>query len=1808
MEPSSNISVKEFLVALQKASKQPFPIKEYLDRLVSASHSIPGTSLLRDYFPNASRDHEDATFHGTDCSEQIFGLVASAAARGMALVEDQYGFHECVRPEAPVKQGMSYLARLMPALYGDHLDKTLGQQYDLKTLAEDKAFVEYFHKTIHNPEFFTQALQFQSAEDLESTYLLNVFFVNEYFANAGTFSPAFTLTADPNSKTGPSFPILLKLWCQLLLSQPLATDPTAQQRAAIIIASVSHIFAPDQTTNYSVAELTTHALPESNGSGSLSPLKEAVDSFSKSAAATSFRSLGAALWDAWDNRTQNFTDAIKSGVNSSVKVSFDPFGSSNNRPVIGFRQSQYKISFGDNILQFMEASRNLDLFYAIPDEGKRTRITVVNDDVETMKRVVGCFSPTTQVMTDTGAVPICQLGEGMRVLTRATPSQFGVVSDEKVEIPVDDSVRLFGFNQETPFFTANHVFWTTTGLRAIDPRGAKAENPHLSVGKLGIGHSVYYSVDGTSYTQVLIQSITSTPANCEFVYGVHLREGLRSYHANGYLVHLNYPEITIASIGKAIMAFQPEERLRLLTHIQELHPLLQRFGGTTVLAALEKQLTPTYIYDAERLDIPEVHSSLLDTTLSWSLLDQSPTMESPNLPELHVNGGVFYVDGDHCNQSLIQDCFISWSRPLYDPQGLWEHGFTKLSEDFVSGVGALFYSSEAQPQQIPWKTVRRFSCTVQGPLNYGVAAAGSGFTAAAEEKKEDNEGGVSEDLSFEAVKRPVFNVQFASLAVHSSENATESALPATSEEDLPPRREGAHYIALYDLRYNSTALPENDPDTVKIDPISEKDFVRMKGLFELGTVVAGQDQGTPWFDYRLPLLDYLKDVMASATRSRLATLHPDVTQEEHAFKDDVPELYESYARTIEGKLRITFEIKYAGMLAQAADGYTDFSDTQKEKLTFKNLTFKGLLGPDSSVNLPFVFSRMDLEYTPMGDSVQGYLWEYDHLAKGNLGKRHAIYGMKGEYVPSPPPPLPDKPNPSPSQPPIISPASIPSGELPLDRAELKSFNIDNGAVSEAAQRLIYKSMLYHMEEKDRNEFVGEKAPQTGDGPDNIPVELADSLETETKNWLKTRYTTAWIALRIIQTGDVSKEKWRRQFTSKEQSNIFYFWNGKGLNCLSRSGNYAKLNNLAVRIATLRMYPRLKTYMMDGGSKWAKELFDAMNNDNNIRLLCESMKNQESRNPLQKICNILQVLEPLPLEGTKTADGHQPYSWRLAAAVIGSVYYSVMKLQYLGGTGKEPDADEIAKFQNVLDTMMERLLSENDSEFGTDMAKMLREDLEQSVKLGNINRAEKWQFLHKALSDGAAAARYCRLLGLYRSISEISPATSSFQRASYAAEILLSKNKIPLPSTIDASRLRRCFVACGMVFITVSAMTTFQNWDALTPVQRAQTILQQAQAIAPAMRTMIHSLGSHTGFGSSKVPQFMKNLSAARAEYYLMAEEGLPFKARFENFKDVHYNNAYSNLNSEKYLEIQAQTNSKFNWRTGWFRLVTFVVGLGIAVCMTIDLFQNWSDRDLTINILNTIAVVAQWVMVIADGIVLLSLLGVNIWSGLLTFCAWAGPIALIIGIIIAIVIFLILWIRGPPLTYLEKWVDGEGVGGKWVKTLDNAPASRLTWNTTSNPGSNTFIIKGVNASDKEVKLSKIYTSFTSGGSEGTLFTGAGPFVQTSGTQSQPANTVALIRENFENPALSLKVEGGTKQQAIGDLSKTSLQWYVTVDAAGTEFTVPAKGVISLQLVGPGVNTTGDAKKFTVVVSEIFLVQTGDYTEQVDTVTSFQKKN
>lgn len=134
---------------------------------------------------------------------------------------------------------------------------------------------------------------------------------------------------------------------------------------------------------------------------------------------------------------------------------------------------------------------------------------------------------------------------------------------------------VYGFNQEEPFFTGGHIFFTKAGPKAIFPEYARQENPGIQVHQLVVGDVLFQlSTDSgtTKYIEVPVTKFSSKLATCDYVHGLHFRKGDKggcTYHANGYLVAANYPDITLKRLEDNFTQLSPKEQSKFAALVRD---------------------------------------------------------------------------------------------------------------------------------------------------------------------------------------------------------------------------------------------------------------------------------------------------------------------------------------------------------------------------------------------------------------------------------------------------------------------------------------------------------------------------------------------------------------------------------------------------------------------------------------------------------------------------------------------------------------------------------------------------------------------------------------------------------------------------------------------------------------------------------------------------------------------------------------------------------------------------------------------------------------------------------------------------------------------------------------------------------------------------------------------------------------------------------------------------------------------------------------------------------------------------------------
>lgn len=345
-----------------------------------------------------------------------------------------------------------------------------------------------------------------------------------------------------------------------------------------------------------------------------------------------------------------------------------------------------------------------------------------------------CFATGTLITTEHGDVHVEDLRPYTRVLVRA-PELYGMTSEEIVVHPTSHSdhaggtpthTLLYGFNGGKPFVTAGHIFLTVMGPKAIDPEIATQENPHIYVSRLQIGDILLrLNASRKGYDHVRIASIIAKSAHCTTVHGVHFLGGSSGggkYHANGYWVAANYPELTMSRLIKQYETMNMPDRVDFVKRVANLPSSFRTVLGDVVSQTVQRvfsDITPESSHSSatggstpsllERVEkASSRHVSVKSLHRAYNLLDHNrvkstkrrlDTTSPQFLPYMHslhktntltqvsVCNGAVTVDGKVVDHASMTHSTVRWSRPLDNAAKTYEHGVLRSLYHGQAAVG-----------------------------------------------------------------------------------------------------------------------------------------------------------------------------------------------------------------------------------------------------------------------------------------------------------------------------------------------------------------------------------------------------------------------------------------------------------------------------------------------------------------------------------------------------------------------------------------------------------------------------------------------------------------------------------------------------------------------------------------------------------------------------------------------------------------------------------------------------------------------------------------------------------------------------------------------------------------------------------------------------------------------------------------------------------------------------------------------------------------------------------------------------------------
>ena len=319
----------------------------------------------------------------------------------------------------------------------------------------------------------------------------------------------------------------------------------------------------------------------------------------------------------------------------------------------------------------------------------------------------GCFLAGTVVKGKEGNdIHIEDLQENDLILGRA--GDVGVISSEKAGLTLKTATPVFGFNDDEPFFLSCHPFWSQDGWRAINPMTARDENDWLDVGQLKVGDYVC-KVKSVNCCDVEYEWIKVTkfnvkvyPAGTRF-YGIHTREGPRSYHANNYLVMQNYPEITIQRVADRMAKLNKKTQQAVQKELKRIKPTLKNVLGDAVaesVASLASKRVLNQLTKSSKKTKNAVQSKdFMFPTLQMKYEGKNVPCDSCKLPtSIMMRRRQLFIDKKFVKEMFISnEKEISWCRRV--ESGLWEHGHLKLLRSSLYGRGFIAFTKNKNDVQ-----------------------------------------------------------------------------------------------------------------------------------------------------------------------------------------------------------------------------------------------------------------------------------------------------------------------------------------------------------------------------------------------------------------------------------------------------------------------------------------------------------------------------------------------------------------------------------------------------------------------------------------------------------------------------------------------------------------------------------------------------------------------------------------------------------------------------------------------------------------------------------------------------------------------------------------------------------------------------------------------------------------------------------------------------------------------------------------------------------------------------------------------------
>ncbi|KAI0886716.1 uncharacterized protein GGS22DRAFT_116844 [Annulohypoxylon maeteangense] len=665
-------------------------------------------------------------------------------------------------------------------------------------------------------------------------------------------------------------------------------------------------------------------------------------------------------------------------------------------------------------------------------------------------------------------------------------------------------------------------------------------------------------------------------------------------------------------------------------------------------------------------------------------------------------------------------------------------------------------------------------------------------------------------------------------------------------------------------------------------------------------------------------------------------------------------------------------------------------------------------------------------------------------------------------------------------------------ERTADVSDLVDFpDYDDQSAHDASQKLIHKMMLYHMNDDDRQSFL------SASKPNDLPTELADGLDSELKDFLRNKYAVAFLCNSFS-----GSDKYSSSFTAQEQKNLWYWWQGNGKSCLSRSKEYNTINDLTSVQGMKNLHQSfLAPYLDSNPGDWAQQMLSVLQN--------EAVMDLQLTNPMQRGVNVMN--QQSCMMHTLAPDKKFADTWfqKIVSYTIkrGAEFPTIsadkseareyltesirsLTTQALGGNSALPTNIQSALCEDVEQFETDNGLDQNQSA-DTRAQQIIDATLDMTDELTG------WLFSEDKGLDKAWGGT-----AFYQWISEAWDQVSEKYQASKVLKGLFTTSMAAYKlfrlgyslvglvqdwNSMDGSD--RATVIMEMLITTAEGLEyAYDSWkvwkgrtgtvilDHLDTAEMDQGIYRSLDDNAASMAEMSDDVNPEGGFHESI------------GEH--VGGDGVPTGEEGEGGSG--WNESVDEM-PEKIPPGEAEAAEEFSIGSTGLKVFSAALGIGISIAMTFSLVHDWDSLSLPDKIINTLSVVVQVLSVTLELVDLGAEIG--FWAVSATLSAAlpvVGVVLVVVGVILTLVSLLIHLFGNsdppddPVQTYIKK------TGKPVIDQFDDARDPQLKYSVSpTQPSAGNVVsitVSAANNTSSEVTLTGLELTILGGKIDSCLFT------------------------------------------------------------------------------------------------------------------------